>query len=61
MFEKAISLGTAISQQYFSYNYEEETQKLYIISPTASSVTVSNNANYIITEIDIANDYAVKQ
>ena len=61
MFEKTISLGTAISQQYFSYNYEEETQKLYIISNVASNTYVSNNANYIITEIDIANDYAVKQ
>ena len=61
MYEKTISLNTEISQQYFAYNYEEETQKLYIVSMATSNYTVQNNASYIITEIDVANDYAVTQ
>lgn len=54
-----ISLNTSISQQYFSYNYDEETDKLYIVS--ASSYSVANGKTYVITEIDLANDFAVTQ
>lgn len=54
-----VTFSTAINQQYFSYNYDEETDKLYIMS--ASSYSVSNNGSYVITEIDLANDNAVKQ
>lgn len=61
LFEKTLSLNTAISQQYFSYNYDEEAQKLYVISNTTSNYTVAKNVDYIITEIDVANDYAVTQ
>ncbi len=54
-----VACNTAINQQYFSYNYDEETDKLYIIS--ASGTTVSNNETYVITAIDMSNDYAVTQ
>lgn len=57
--ETEITFTQAVNQQYFSYNYEEETDKLYIISGT--SYTVANNATYLITEIDMASDFAVKQ
>lgn len=57
--EQTVSLSTAINVQYFSYNYEEETDRLYIV--TASSNYVSNNGSYIITEVDLANENAVKQ
>lgn len=57
--ETDVTFSTAISQQYFAYNYEEETDKLYIMS--ASSYSVSNNGSYVITEIDMSNDNAVKQ
>lgn len=59
LFEKTITFSTAISQQYFSYNYDEETEKLYIIS--GSSTNVSSGGAFTITEIDVANDYAVTQ
>lgn len=59
LFEKNIVFNTAISQQYFSYNYDEESEKLYIVSGT--SVNVSNGGAFTITEIDVANDYAVTQ
>lgn len=59
LFEKTITFSTAISQQYFSYNYDEETEKLFITSGTSNNV--SNNGAYIITEIDVANDYTIKQ
>ena len=59
LFEKTITFSTAISQQYFSYCYDEETEKLYITS--APSSNVSNKGAFSITEIDVANDYAVKQ
>ena len=54
-----ITLDTAISQQYFSYSYDEEAEKLYITSTTASNV--SKGGAFTITEIDVANDYAVRQ
>lgn len=57
--ETDVTFSTAISQQYFAYNYDEETDKLYIMS--ASNYSVSNNGSYVITEIDLANDNAVKQ
>lgn len=49
----------AVSQQYFSYNYDEETDRLYIIS--ASSYYVANNAAFIVTEIDLSDGFSVKQ
>ena len=61
LFEKSLALSTAINQQYFSYSYDEEAQKLYVVSPTKSNYTVANNVDYVITEIDVANDYAVTQ
>ncbi|MCI7107099.1 MAG: hypothetical protein MR945_04380 [Agathobacter sp.] len=57
--ETDITFTQAISQQYFSYNYDEETDKLYIVS--GSSYSVSNGGNFVVTEIDMANGYAVKQ
>ena len=57
--ETDVTYNTAVSQQYFAYNYDEESDKLYIIS--SSSYYVSSNGSYVITEIDMANDYAVKQ
>lgn len=59
LFEKTIVFSTAISQQYFSYNYDEETEKLYVVS--GASVNISNGGAFTITEIDVAGDYAVKQ
>ena len=59
LYEKTITLDTAISQQYFSYSYDEEAEKLYITSTTASNV--SKGGAFTITEIDVANDYAVQQ
>uniref|UniRef100_UPI004055A79E hypothetical protein n=1 Tax=Acetatifactor sp. TaxID=1872090 RepID=UPI004055A79E len=59
LFEKNIVFSTAISQQYFSYNYDEEAEKLYIIS--GANNNVSNGGAFTITEIDVANDYAVTQ
>ncbi len=57
--ETDVTYSTAVNQQYFSYNYDEESDKLYIIS--ASNYYVANNGAYVITEIDMANDYAVTQ
>jgi hypothetical protein len=58
--EKEVTLSQAINTQYFSYNYDEETDKLYIVS--ASSYYVANNGSYVITEIDMSDDdYTVKQ
>lgn len=57
--ETDITFTQAISQQYFSYNYDEETDKLYIVS--GSSYSVSNGGSFVVTEIDMANGYAVKQ
>lgn len=59
LFEKTITLEKAVSMQYFSYNYDEEMDKLFITS--SSSSNVSNNGSFLITEIDVANDYAVTQ
>jgi len=59
LFEKTLVFSTAISQQYFSYNYDEESEKLYIVSGV--NTNVSNGGSFTITEIDVANDYAVKQ
>lgn len=57
--ETEVTFNQAINQQYFSYNYDEEADKLYIVS--GSSYYVGNNATYMITEVDMANDFAVKQ
>ena len=57
--ETEISVPQPINTQYYSYNYDEETDKLYIVS--ASSYYVANNASYYVTEIDLANGNAVKQ
>lgn len=57
--ETEVTFNQAINQQYFSYNYDEEADKLYIVS--GSSYYVGNNATYLITEVDMANDFAVKQ
>lgn len=57
--ETEITFTQALNQQYFAYNYEEETDKLYIMSGT--SYSISSNATYLITEIDMANNFAVKQ
>lgn len=54
-----ITFTQVISQQYFSYNYDEETDKLYIVS--GSSYSVSNGGSFVVTEIDMANGYAIKQ
>lgn len=54
-----VSFSQAINTQYFSYNYDEETDKLYIISAAGSYV--ANNGVYYITEIDLANGNAVRQ
>ena len=59
LFEKTIVFSTAISQQYFSYNYDEETEKLYVVS--GANTNISSGGAFTITEIDVANDYAVKQ
>lgn len=59
LFEKTIVFSTAISQQYFTYNYDEESDKLFVVSGT--SANVSNGSAFTITEIDVANDYAVTQ
>lgn len=59
LFEKTIVFSTAISQQYFSYNYDEESEKLFIMS--GANANISNGGAFTITEIDVANDYAVKQ
>ncbi len=59
LFEKTLVFSTAISQQYFSYNYDEESEKLYIVS--GANTNISNGGAFTITEIDVANDYAVKQ
>lgn len=56
---KDITFTKAINQQYFSFNYDEETDKLYIVS--ASSYQIANNAAFVVTEIDMANDNAVTQ
>lgn len=62
LFEQTITFSTAISQQCFSYNYDEEAQKLYIISADSTYYfSLDKNAEFIITEIDVANEYAVKQ
>lgn len=57
--ETEITLSQAVNTQYFSYNYDEETDRLYIVS--ASSNYVANNASYYVTEIDLANGNTVKQ
>jgi hypothetical protein len=58
--EREITLSQLINAQYYSYNYDEETDKLYIVS--ASSYYVANNGSYMITEIDMADDnYTVTQ
>lgn len=57
--ETEITFTQAVNQQYFAYNYDEETDKLYIMS--GSSYYISNNASYLITEIDMANKFVVKQ
>ena len=57
--ETEITFTQAVNQQYFAYNYDEETDKLYIMSST--SYSIANNASYLITEIDMANNFAVKQ
>ena len=54
-----VSFSQAIIIQYFSYNYDEETDKLYIIS--AAGFYVANNGVYYITEIDLVNGNAVRQ
>lgn len=60
VFEKTITCTTAFSStQYFAYNYDEEAEKLYIVFGAANNV--SNNGNFAIVEIDVANDYAVTQ
>lgn len=59
LFEKTVVFSTAISQQYFSYNYDEESEKLYVVS--GANANISNGGAFTITEIDVANDYAVKQ
>lgn len=59
LFEKTVVFSTAISQQYFSYNYDEESEKLYVVS--GANANISNGGGFTITEIDVANDYAVKQ
>lgn len=59
LFEKTVTCTTAFNMQYFTYNYEEETEKLFITFGT--SYTISKNGSFSIVEIDIANDYAVKQ
>lgn len=61
MFEKTLTLEVGTDQKYFSYNYDEESQKLYVVSPVKSDYTVKDNDNYVITEIDIAHEYAIKQ
>lgn len=57
--ETEITFTQTVSQQYFSYYYDDETDKLYIFS--ANSYYVSNNGSYLVTEIDMANDCAVTQ
>lgn len=57
--EIEVTFNQAINQQYFSYNYDEEADKLYIMS--GSSYYIANNAAYLITEIDMGNNFAVKQ
>ena len=57
--EIEVTFTQAINQQFFSYNYDEETDKLYIIS--ASSYYIANNASFMVTEIDLANDFEVRQ
>lgn len=59
LFEKTVVFSTAISQQYFSYNYDEESEKLFVVS--GANVNISNGGTFTITEIDVANDYAVTQ
>lgn len=59
LFEKTVVFSTAISQQYFSYNYDEESEKLFVVS--GANNNISNGGAFTITEIDVANDYAVKQ
>lgn len=57
--EIEVTFTQAINQQYFSYNYDEETDKLYIVS--ASSYYIASNASFMVTEIDMANGFEVKQ
>lgn len=54
-----VNFTKAINQQYFSYNYDEENDKLYIVSGGARYL--SSNAAFMVTVIDMANGYAVKQ
>lgn len=48
-----------VNTQYYSFNYDEETDRLYIVS--GASYSISNNGAFLITEVDMANGYAVKQ
>src|SRR5699024_2052791 len=51
LFEKTVVFSTAISQQYFSYNYDEESEKLFIMS--GANANISNGGAFTITEIDV--------
>jgi hypothetical protein len=59
MGKKDVTLSQTISTQYFSYSYDDEAEKLYIVSSSGSSV--SNNGTFYITEINLANDCKVTQ
>jgi hypothetical protein len=59
MGKKDVTLSQTISTQYFSYSYDDEAEKLYIVS--CSYTSISKNEAFIITEIDLANDCNVTQ
>lgn len=60
VYEKSITCTTPFSStQYFAYNYDEEAEKLYLFF--ATGYNISNNGNFSVVEIDVANDYAVTQ
>ena len=54
-----VKLGTEINTRYFSYNYDEESDRLYVV--TAADYSVSDGKDYVVTEIDMSDCSTVKQ
>lgn len=58
-----LALPSEIPNNYSSYNYDPDTNSLYIVSSTASNANITAGAKFMITKIskDSGNDWTVTQ
>lgn len=59
MDETTVTLDMDINVRYFSYNYDEKADRLFIVS--GDSAFLDEGDSYVITEIVMSGEFAVKQ